>query len=45
MWLKTHKIKMVELEKIELILEKLKDFDTWKEFKNDPDWLKKELEN
>jgi hypothetical protein len=44
MWLKTHKIKMVELEKIELILEKLKDFDTWKEFKNDPDWLKKELD-
>jgi len=43
MWLKTHKIKMVELEKIELILEKLKDFDTWKELKNDPDWLKKEL--
>ena len=38
------KFSTVELKKIELILEKLKDFDIWKEFKNDPDWLKKELE-
>ncbi len=37
--------KMIELEKIELILEKLKDFEIWKEFKNDPNWLKRELEN
>lgn len=36
---------MIELEKIELILEKLKDFEIWKEFKNDPNWLKRELEN
>ena len=43
MLLKT--FKMIELQKIKLILEKLKDFDIWKEFKNDPNWLKKELEN
>lgn len=36
---------METIEKIFLIIEKLKDFDTWKEFKNDPDWLRKELEN
>lgn len=34
---------MESIEKLILIIEKLKDFDTWKEFKNDPEWLNKEL--
>lgn len=34
---------MEAIEKLILIIEKLKDFDTWKEFKNDPEWLNKEL--
>ncbi len=34
---------MESIEKLILIIEKLKDFDTWKEFKNDPEWLSKEL--
>ena len=31
-------------QKEDNILQLLKDFDTWKEFKNDPDWLRKEQE-
>ena len=27
---------------MEEVLEKLKSFDEWKEFKNDPDWIEKE---
>ena len=25
------------------IIEELKDFDTWKEFKNDPEWVANKL--
>jgi hypothetical protein len=34
---------MEMIDKLLSIFEKLKDFDTWKEFKNDPEWVAKEL--
>jgi hypothetical protein len=36
---------MDTVEKLLEIIESLKDFDTWKEFKNDPDWVSNQLKD
>jgi hypothetical protein len=34
---------MDTIDKLLDMIEELKDFDTWKEFKNDPEWVNKKL--
>jgi len=36
---------MDTIDRLLEIIESLKDFDTWKEFKNDPDWVANQLKD